>query len=336
MSSNFFMAAALSGLGAGLGGYARAQQSEQDAALRAANERALLEARLAAQAPRSGSGGGGSGGGSAAAPFSREEFDKKLEALTGMQPGELARVRDGSLWDKAGEITVDDEGNPLAEPIKTKERAMGWEELRAKKLAEIKPYAEGLIFGKDYDQVAKGMGERQHQGLVDKYAGGDDRSGRAALLAKGKDLYEGNSDVTRDVVTGKTEATEVGKASAGKKAAEARKADDQGDAALIKANKPTGTGGKGGKSTDPATIDLRRLNEERVRLNQQVNALQKAMDGGTKTIEVGGVQVPIKQAHNAALSRLAALDGQIKQAGSPGAAPAPAASGFKIINVRPK
>lgn len=339
--SNFFMAAALSGLGAGVNAAGRAAAADEESRQRMADRIALLQAEAQARGvPRS----GGGGGASVPTPFNRAEYESKVEALTGMAPGELAKVRDGSLWEKAEYITSDDEGNPLEQPQEVyKGKAQGWEALRAKKLAELQPQLESVMFGKDYDKVAEGMGERQRQRLIDDYASKkDDRAGQAALLSQGKDVYGGNSDVTRNAVSGETKTTPVGDASAKKKLEEAGKADDQGRAALVKASQPPRSGGSssGGKASDPDAKALKELTQERILLNQRVTALKAALDTGVKTVDIGGKPVPTQQAYQSALSKLLALEKQASAAPAatpaPASAPASAPSGFKIINVRQK
>jgi hypothetical protein len=86
------------------------------------------------------------------------------------------------------------------------------EELRAKTKV-LAGLTESFVLGKDYDDVAKGRRtELGNDTAAGVYAGKvkPEEGGKKIAAAEGKDLYGGDSNVTRDKFTGDTKTTAVG------------------------------------------------------------------------------------------------------------------------------
>lgn len=296
-------------------------------------------------------GGGqrGSGGGAAsrnifsgAAGFDRAAADEAVAYAAGLSSaGDLQRVDDGTLWDSARDVGggqgVDEYGNEIgvpADPTQVTNRDVDWEKARAKLQQRIQTLREAIVFGKDYKPVAEGMGERQRHGMLERYEGGNDRAGQAAVLSHGRGIFGGTSEVTRNEVTGDTTMTPYGEAGASKRASEAQRAEQQGAAAVTRASQPPRAGGGGARPRDPAIQQLNELKEDRIRLNQQVSALKQALDTGVRQLTIGGQQVPVKEAYQSALSRLLALERQIENQ-ERGAAGPTTRPRIKILSVTP-
>lgn len=344
---SFWAGALLSGLGAGAQAYGRSEMVRREQERRDAATLAAIEARQS-RASGGGSGGsrGSSGSGAAAAPLDRATLDRNVAAVLGLNEGDIERIQSGSFWDRTrqagGGMGTDEYGNELAESAPTTindGRAEGWEQLQAKKLQEIRQLREAFAFGEDYEKVAKGMGERQTQGMLERYEDGNDRSGRAAMISQGKGIFEGNSDVTRDVVGGETKTTPVGDAEVAKKRAEAGKAVDQGRAAMTKANQPPAPrgGGGGGKSTEPkptSGIDLSRITSAaKSDLAIALGVPSSRVEEEAARLQRSGKLTPDQQQKLAAYQSALARQQAIGSGSKPGAAPA--RPGIKVISVTP-
>lgn len=89
----------------------------------------------------------------------------------------------------------------------------GFEDVKKAKMAALARIEKKFIFGKDYDDVVKGekgeIGVDVGRGIL---AGTMDpgKGGTAVAASEGKDLYGGDSNVTRQKFTGETKTTPVG------------------------------------------------------------------------------------------------------------------------------
>lgn len=256
---NLLLGAALQGVGAGGEAYGNAQmRSELDRQRREEDFQHRQELQREAIAGRaSGSGKG--------APFDPARANSQLEFGLGVEKGGAQayedRLNSGSLFDQARTIDTgwpaDSGAKQTADVI---ERPQGWEALQARKQADLKSLREAIATGGDYEGLTKGRLNEQKRAQLDQYQGGNDRAGQAALIGQGKDVYGGNSDVTRNQVTGKTDTTDVGKAEVKKKGAEAGEA-------LAKAEKARAEAEAGG-GVKGATVE---------RLSTQLNAVNAAI-----------------------------------------------------------
>lgn len=236
--ANFLLGAALQGLGAGGEAYGNVTaKAELDRQKRLEDFQYRQELQREAIAGRAGGGGGGGKG------FNPATAQAALEASLGVGPGGVPayedRLKSGSLFDQARTI---DTGWPADSGAKQTadvvERPKGYEALQARGLADLKSLREAIATGGDYQDLTKGRLNEQKRDQLDQYQGGNDRAGQAALIGDGKDVYGGNSDVTRNSVTGKTDTTKVGESAIRENNAQAAKA--IADAGKTKAEESAG------------------------------------------------------------------------------------------------
>lgn len=257
---NLLLGAALQGLGGAGEAYGNVMlKSELEREKRLEDFRFKQELQREMLAGREASGGGRGGS------FNPKTVQAQLETGVGVQPGGLPayeeKLNSGSLFDQARTI---DSGWPADSGAKQTadviDRPQGWEALQARKQADLKSLREAIATGGDYEDLTKGRLNEQKRDQLDQYQGGNDRAGQAALIGDGKDVYGGNSDVTRNQVTGKTNTTDVGKADVKKKGAEASEA-------LAKAEKAR-TEAEAGGGVKGASVE---------RLSTQLNAVNAAI-----------------------------------------------------------
>jgi hypothetical protein len=160
----------------------------------------------------------------------------------GMSVPELRALRKAN---KTGDTSAYESEVELAGPtedggaLKGKVKPQGLDQYIKAKRAVLADIQSEFMHGKDYDDVAKGR--RTEHG--NKIAGGivngtisAEQGGKDIAAIEGKDLYDGDSNVTRGKFDGKTTTTAVGEsqikennAQAGKAAAEGAKAKSEGD-----------------------------------------------------------------------------------------------------------
>ena len=310
--SNLFLAA-LQGLGGAseaYGGSLLKGELERDKRREEFQYRQQLQQELLAG--RAAGGGGGKGG----ASFDPARSKQQLEFASGMTSEEMAKLEDGSLFDRARTMEMagpTEDGAPLTGQVV--DRPQGWQSLQAQKLADLKSLREAIALGggSDYKAFADGRATDQQTKLIDQFKDGDNKAGEAYALAKKGSIFDGTSESSRNAVTGATQTTEVGKSAIRENNAQAAKA--LADAAKSKAEESPG--GKAatvqsvisGEDGEAIAVmrdgSVRPLGIKSAAFNKQVaDLVQKILNSGDLTF----ADLPPEQQRNEAIKRLTGKD----------------------------
>jgi hypothetical protein len=312
--SKLLFGAALQGLGAGAAQFGQASlQMEMNRQRQEEEERrqiAVMQERERLMAERGGGGGGASsGGGRGGNVFDLARAEEQYQfAATPVTDAEAVRASGGAIPAlKAFGATPEDEPQVVG-------AVPGFESLVERKRAELQSLREAIALGGDVEKLSKARQNDQKRGQLDRFEDGEARAGEAAMVGDGKAVYGGDSNVTRNTVTGRTAVTPVGQAEIGRRAAAADLSGARAGA--------VGTGATDGPK--PVTgVDLERaaraaeralaveLGVPASRLQEEISRLQRR---GSLTAE----QTAMVAEYRAALGRLQELGAR------PGASPAAA------------
>lgn len=242
----------------------REREKEEDREFRRQQD-ALYRKPADAAGSGSSSGGGGKGGGS----LSLEDIAEggKAEAIVAREMGvdvpTLRKLRRGSEtgdWSAFEQPTEDPNVGPVKYALPD-----GFEKYAASKTKALANVEKTFVFGKDYKDVAAGEQTAFETGLGQGVVAGTmdpTKASQATSVMKGNAPFGGDSNVTRNVVTGDVKTTPVGQSAIFENNAQARKA--LADAAKD-ANNPNAPGAQDRLTTivNSANSTLTNLEENR-------------------------------------------------------------------------
>lgn len=252
----------------GIGGYAEGaaqaetyqQHMREQLALRQEQERLRQQDRLellaARQAGATGRGGGSDG--DLNDVFDTNEREKQYRFATGMSPEQEAAIRNGEAYvtQRVKQFNADGSSSVVSE-----ERQDGWQDLQARKVAELNAIRKNVAFGKNAKHAADAESEYQDINMAEGVRKKD--GDYAGLLAKqGKGLYDNEDGGSFNQETGEHKSSPLGQAKAAKERAEGGWYDRR-------------------TSNDTSDAESRRdLKEQRVLLTTQINDLSKSLEKG--------------------------------------------------------
>lgn len=180
--------------------------------------------------------GGGSGGGGAIGFKDLGEAGAGEETLAGLAGMSVPEMRDISRRTKQGDYskesavtTLDDNEGEVTQMVKS--YPPGFEAEVKDKAKELAKLRESQVLAGKYGDVTKGRQTMQEvQGTEDILSGKKSAGvvGTAIAGGQGKDLYGGDSNVTRQKFTGETGTTDVGKSQITENLAQASRAKSGG------------------------------------------------------------------------------------------------------------
>lgn len=252
----------------GIGGYADGaaqmesyeQRMREQAQMRMDQERLRQQDRLELLTARqSGSGRGGSDG-DLSDVFDTNEREKQYRFATGMTADQEAAIRSGDAY-IASPPTSRFNADGSSTHVSDEQRMDGWQELQARKVAELDAIRKNVAFGKNAKHAADAESVYQDIGMTEGVRKKD--GDYAGLLAKqGKGLYDNEDGGTFNQETGEHKPSPLGQTKAQKERAEGGWYDRR-------------------TTNDTSDAEARRdLKEQRVLLTTQINDLAKALEKG--------------------------------------------------------
>jgi len=296
----------------------RAAEKEEDREFRRQQDALYRKPADAAAGSGSSSGGGSKGGGiisvatqAAEAGMTVPEYEAYWKA---QETGDMSAFKQNrTVEDESGGHSVNELPEGFDQHYKAKMRVLG----------EIRKKAE---LGKDYQNVAAGEQTAFETGLGQGVVGGTmdpTKASQATSVMKGNAPFGGDSNVTRNVVTGDTKTTKVGDSVIRENDADAGKARADaggGDPAKARTESLTTEAETLRKAMDSMT-DKKLKEQYRARLDRVLDELEKRRGkvdnnaGKPDNSKPGGMPAPTSRAELNALpkgTRYKAPDGTIR------------------------
>lgn len=262
--ANMLAYGALGGVGGYADGAASAASYEQrlreNAQIRMEQERLRQQDRLELLSARqAGQGARGSGNdGDLNDVFDANEREKQYRFATGMSADQEADIRSGEAYVKR----IKQFNGDGSSSVVSEERQDGWQDLQARKVAELNAIRKNVAFGKNAKHAADAESEYQDIGMAEGVRKKD--GDYAGLLAKqGKGLYDNAGEgATFNQETGESKLNGLGTAKAAKERAEGGWYDRR-------------------TSNDTSDAESRRdLNAQRILLNSKIATLENGLKNG--------------------------------------------------------